>query len=526
MDETSYSYDEIPYPSHPFEATHPDHIYTLARLFKLEAKLPDNARVLELGCAGGGNIIPLAAQMPNCEVVGVDLSSRQIDDGKKIVEALGLKNISLRAQDFQSIDESFGQFDYILCHGVFSWVPPFAQQRILEVCQERLTDNGVGYISYNCYPGWFMRGMIRQMMLHHVGNIQEPKGKIQQARALLNFLVESTEGQETPYAKIVKSELDLLAKHPDSYLFHEHLEENNRPMFFYEFVEMAKNHKLQFLGESSLASMVTNNLPTKAAEALSKLTNDVHHRGQYTDFVTNRMFRQSLVCREGVKLNRNLDLERIQDGYFTGNIRVEGEVEAHELLSPEKEVTFKCANGRKLQTKHPVLKALILSIGESWPAAKTIGEIREDVQKKLAETLTVGATQEASLSNVISSNLMQLLVRGDIECKLVKDRFTTAVSEKPSVSPLARYQATGGGAITTLRHGMFGPDALTRLLLPSIDGTKSQQDIAAFLNSLIDSGKVNVNVQGDGKIDMPTVTKSTVEKVLEVLRKAALLLPA
>jgi tRNA G46 methylase TrmB len=111
----TYSYDDIPYPSHPFEASHPDHLYTMARLFALDALPPDTASVLELGCAGGGNIIPLAVGMPNSRIVGVDLSSKQIADGQKTVDALQLKNIQLIAKDFQSIDESFGQFDYIIC---------------------------------------------------------------------------------------------------------------------------------------------------------------------------------------------------------------------------------------------------------------------------------------------------------------------------------------------------------------------------------------------------------------------------
>ncbi len=281
--ESTYSYDEIPYPSHPFESTHPDHIYSLAKLFALEPTIPDDASILELGCASGGNIIPLAVQMPKARVVGVDLSSRQIADGQAKIDRLGLKNITLHVQDLQKVDASFGDFDYILCHGVFSWVPPEAQNRILEICKERLTPNGVAYISYNAYPGWFMRGMIRQMMLHHISNIPDPPTKIKQARALLSFIVDSTEGQDTPYAKILKSELDLLGKHPDSYLFHEHLEENNRPLFFYQFMELAKSFDLQFLSESSLASMITSNLPPKAAEALTKLTNDVLHRSQYTD---------------------------------------------------------------------------------------------------------------------------------------------------------------------------------------------------------------------------------------------------
>ena len=266
----SYSYDDVPYPSHPYQATHPDHIYSLARVFKFDAKVPDDSTVLELGCASGGNLIPMAVQIPTAKFIGVDLSSKQIDEGRATIQSLGLKNIQLLDINFDDINESFGQFDYILCHGVFSWVPPNAQKRILEICRDRLSPKGVAYISYNAYPGWFMRGMIREMMLHHIKKISDPKQKTTQARALLAFLVASTEGQTTPYAQCLKEELDLLSKHSDAYLFHDHLEENNHPMFFYEFMEMAKEHGLQFMSETNLSGMITSNLPPKAAEALTK----------------------------------------------------------------------------------------------------------------------------------------------------------------------------------------------------------------------------------------------------------------
>ncbi|AMV30640.1 tRNA (guanine-N(7)-)-methyltransferase [Pirellula sp. SH-Sr6A] len=520
--ESTYSYDEIPYPSHPFEATHPDHIYSLAKLFQLQPTLPENARILELGCASGGNIIPLADQFPNATVVGVDLSSKQIADGQKIVQALGLKNIRLIADDFQAINEAYGDFDYILCHGVFSWVPPVAQQRILEICQERLTPHGVAYISYNAYPGWFMRGMIRQMMLYHVSNLPDPASKIQQARALLSFIVASTEGQTTPYAQVLKSELELLGKHPDSYLFHEHLEENNRPMFFYQFMEMAKGLGLQFLGETSLASMITSNLPPKAADALSKLTTDVYHRSQYTDFVTNRMFRQSLLCRADVKLDRHLSPSRMEGVRYAGNIKLE-DPSLMNNLSPEVEVAFKCPNGRKLQTKHSALKALMFALVEAWPKSMDVPELCKIVEKKLSELVVVGERESISISQLVTTNMLQLVVRGDVEFRCVPDRFVTELSSTPKVSALVRLQASQGGPVTTQRHSMVNLDPLTRLITQEVDGTKTHGQLADHLASLAEQGKVNINIKGGQNVDMKSIHTMTIDKVLAQLRQHSLL---
>src|SRR5690606_28840927 len=116
-------YDAVPYDSHPFPQTAVEHLQALAYLFGLDAPPPQQARVLELGCAAGGNLIPFAARHPESRALGVDLSSVQIGQGVQALAHTGLTNIELRALNITRIDASFGRFDYIICHGVYSWVP-------------------------------------------------------------------------------------------------------------------------------------------------------------------------------------------------------------------------------------------------------------------------------------------------------------------------------------------------------------------------------------------------------------------
>lgn len=520
---STYSYDAVQYPSHAYEATHPDQLYTLARLFHLQPTLPDESTVLELGCASGGNLIPVAAQMPGARFVGVDLSVKQIAQARTTVDQLGLKNIDFRAEDFCGVDDSYGTFDYILCHGVFSWVPPEAQQRILEICRDRLNPNGVAYISYNAYPGWFMRGMIREMMLHHIKNIADPAERIKQARALLAFIVASTEGQNSPYAQFLKQEMNLLSKHSDAYLFHDHLEENNHPMFFYQFMDMAKSHGLQFLSESNLASMITSNLPQKAAEALTKLTNDIYQRSQYTDFVTNRMFRQSLLCHSDCKINRHINEKSMEAAYFCGRFQPEDQSKVQDV-TPNVEISFKCANGRGIKTSHPALKALMFTLNDAWPTALSLNQIFERIERRLSESLVVGETERVHPSVVCTGQLLQMLVRGDVEMRYLPDRFAEKVDERPKASTYARHQSQSEGLVTTLRHGTLQLDPLSRLLLPMIDGTRTRAQLADYLSEMASSGKVKINVQGTGEVDMERIHRAAIDKVLEQMRSSALLM--
>src|SRR5262245_10234755 len=117
------TYDEMPYDSYPYIQTHPSRLAVIATLFGMNPPAVEKCRVLELGCASGGNLIPMAEMLPASEFVGVDLSGRQIADGQRIVDALGLSNITLRHASILDVDESYGPFDYVICHGVFSWVP-------------------------------------------------------------------------------------------------------------------------------------------------------------------------------------------------------------------------------------------------------------------------------------------------------------------------------------------------------------------------------------------------------------------
>jgi SAM-dependent methyltransferase len=190
------TYNEIPYESRPFPQSHPDRLATLGRLFRMSPAPVTRCHVLELGCASGGNLIPMAYHLPGSKFVGVDLSERQVAMGDEAIEHLGLKNIRIQHASIMDVDSSWGVFDYIICHGVYSWVPDEVQAKILKIASENLAPEGIVYVSYNTYPGWHMREMIRHMMLYHANQFQETQERIDQARALVDFLAESVSAED------------------------------------------------------------------------------------------------------------------------------------------------------------------------------------------------------------------------------------------------------------------------------------------------------------------------------------------
>ncbi|MBC7911996.1 MAG: methyltransferase domain-containing protein, partial [Pyrinomonadaceae bacterium] len=245
-DALSESYEEVLYPSYLHVQTQPDRLATMAAFYGMQPAPVEKCRVLELGCSDGSNLIPYAFHLPESEFIGIDLAARSVAIGQKRIEALGLKNVQLRVFDVMDVDESFGQFDYIVAHGLFSWVPPEVREKILDICRRNLSPQGVAHVSYNAYPGCHFRDMTREMMLFHVRNVTDPQERIVQAIALIKFLSESF-AETDLYRMFIKNELESLLERRQEQIFHDDLEQFNQPYYFHQFIEKAAAHDLQFL---------------------------------------------------------------------------------------------------------------------------------------------------------------------------------------------------------------------------------------------------------------------------------------
>src|SRR5215831_9257249 len=102
----------------------------------------DRCRVLELGCGDGGNLIPMAYRLPGSEFVGLDRGERGIEAGRAMARAARVSNIDLRCLDILDTGSELGKFDYIIAHGVYSWVPELVQERLLAICRTHLNPQG------------------------------------------------------------------------------------------------------------------------------------------------------------------------------------------------------------------------------------------------------------------------------------------------------------------------------------------------------------------------------------------------
>lgn len=497
---TEARYDSFIYPRLSFRQPHPEVMAARAALFGLTPPSLNTFRFLEIGCATGTHLIGLASAYPNATFVGIDLSANQLKIAQDDVAAVGLTNVKFQHASVTDIDESWGKFDFIMTHGVYSWVPPEVQTHILRVCRENLTDNGIAYVSYNCYPGWHVKGIMRDLMVYQSRFAERDQDKLAQGKSILAYLAANAPADQ-PFTKLLQTEAEFIAKADDHYLLHEHLEEHNAPLYFYQFAERATKQNLKYLGDTELYTMFPVGL-NEAAQKQISATPDQVRLEQYLDFVRNTSFRRSLLVRDEQNVSYSANAESLSTMRFAAAFVKKGRYHKTDEL-----VQYQAATGsQQLNISGAVAKNGLEVLAEAWPMSLSLDDWIGRVQQVGAK---VGA--RAFGDDAVRATLLQVAwvahTHGLLEVRVEPEPYAGPknLPERPTVSAFARYQAANGQRLVSLRNEMLEGDSSFLFLLQLLDGTRTQQDLEAELSKAIAEGsmkaepkkpgeKVNVNV--------------------------------
>ena len=507
------AYDRVPYPKVTHPETHPRNLEAMAALFGMRPRAVTAARVLELGCASGWNLASPASDFPGSQFLGVDYSGAQIADGQAFISRLGLRNMELREASILDVDSSWGRFDYIICHGVYSWVPPAVRDRVLAICSENLAAQGVALVSYNASPGWQLRGMVRSMMLFHVRKETDPLKRAAESRRVLDVMARACP-EESAYGRVLRSEREMLSRCTDEYLLHDHLEENNHPVFFTQFIEHAASKKLQYLGETRLSSMVSGSLGEEVREFLSSCS--ILEYQQYLDFLRNRSFRRTLLCHADIPLDRRFDPGLMGAFHFSLRNRIE-----HRSEDRDSALEFEL-EGMRVRADQEVPKAAIRHLADCWPTYLSFGELLSHVRTNSGSRKEGTSGEEAELAAV----LMSLLKAGSLEAFVHPPQFSSEISSHPVAAPLVRLQALESDKVTSRRHRPVRLDALGRRILPMLDGGHDKNALLRSIQKDLRAGSLTIT-RKDGVRHQPGMEGLTrlVDALLDFFRDEALLLP-
>ena len=513
------AYNEVPYPSAAHVQTHPDRLATIAALFGMQTPPVERCRVLELGCGDGTNLIAMAYALPRSTFLGIDLATRPIAEGNRAITELGLPNVRLEERDISDFNAAPGSFDYIIAHGVYSWVPATVRDRLLGICHESLSANGVAYVSYNAYPGCHLRDMTREMMLFHVRGYSAAKEKIAQGRGLLKFLAGSKKEPDL-YHLILEKEFDKAAERTDAAFYHDDFGPISHPVYLHQFLAHAAQHSLQFLGDAMFNEMHPENYTPPVLAALQCLDDDIIAREQYLDFLMCRRFRRTLLCHSEVPLDHKARPDVIAGFHAAADIQP---------VSPERDIQspvieeFRAQRGASIQTNRSLDKAALSYLGKCWPRSVHFSEL-EAAAQRLAFSAEPDCKQNTA---ALCDLLLRTYAAGIVELHCWAPPLVTQVSDRPVASPVARLENRLGKRVTTLRHtGLELSDEISRALLELLDGTRDLEALVDSLTGSVEAGNAQVRCEGEPVKEparVRAILASELPLALERLARCALL---
>ena len=487
------SYDDIPYNSRPVPETHPCRLAALGALFGMEPCDLKEARVLEIGCANGDNLIPHAINNPNGQFVGIDLSKVHIEEATKYVSGLALNNIEFHNCSIADVNDNFGKFDYIICHGVFSWVPEYIRIKILTVCSKNLNKNGIAYISYNTLPGWNMHSTLRDLMLYHTRSAVNYDDKIAQSTMLLNFIkdYQINSNNSNWHVNFLKKEATkLLTEQKVNYWFHEHLEKHNKAYYFYEFINKVKKHNLQYLSDCYLLGMNLNE-QSEAIRIALQWSNDIVKTEQYYDFINNRLFRETLVCHDSISLTRkiyNYDISRFN---MVSNLTPSVSLAQIDINDQSQSVKFFYNMDENdenvfLTATSPIRKAIYYSFSENVNNPLDFNELATIANKKLK------SDRLNEVKNEFLSCAINLVFRGYITITFQKNNINNINKNKPCISKFNFYRVrnTSKLEVTNIMHQNVVINFFEKTAFKYMDGKNNKTKICDLILQDFDDQKI------------------------------------
>jgi SAM-dependent methyltransferase len=462
-------YDTVAYAAQANRQTHPTHLATVATLLGLSPPDVTSARVLEVGCNDGANLLPMAATLPGARFTGCDISSRSIAAARRAASELGLGNVEFVQADLATLRDGGEPFDYIIAHGVYSWVPADVRDALFGLAQRRLHRDGILFVSFNVYPGCHVRQAAWEMLRYHVRNTGDPRARLDEARAFAALVAEPSVAQ-TEVDGLLRQELAKLAAQSDSALFHDDLGVPNDPVYFHQFTGHLARYDLAYLGEAKLSMMTAAGLTPRVQQFLANM--DRLAREQYLDFVRLRRFRQSLVCRGDANPSGVPAHERAAAMHAAApTTLVRAAVEGKAFAEPP-----------AADPSARAIRRLLQWLVEQAPRVVPVREA--------AQWLDVNAPEDAAAARPAPALLAEACYAGMIDLYTHPPPLAASAGERPVASAIVRWQAARQPGITNLRHEpMRVDDPHALALLALMDGTRTRDDLAAALASRLPEGE-------------------------------------
>ena len=475
--------DKVLYPGGAWQYSHPDRLATNAWLFGMSPASVAECRVLELGCGAGQNLIPMAYVLPQARFLGIELAARPVDHGRNVIAELGLTNIELRQLDIRSIARELGEFDYIIAHGVYTWVPSEVREGVLRIFGTNLAPQGIAYLNYNTMPGGHIRAIVRDMMLYRLRGFADPENHIPEAVRLVRTLID-LQPDASPYGALLKEELERLERNPPDVLYHDDLAEGHTSVYLHEVLEAASKHGLQYLCESRLADVHIGRFPTAIQSALGQLGANQVDREQYFDFLVCQKYRRTLLCRDEVTLTPTIHPRRMQAlGAASSTRPVSRPLDLTEGVAAR----FCGPDDTTMDTGDALVKIALVLLNEGWPKVVGFADLLRGVRERIGRVGDPPSAEEQEFAMFLASTY----AAGFVDLHMWEPDFTPTPGETPRASAHARYEVTSKNWVTGLRHNTIHmDDPVSARVLHLLDGSHDRNSLLDKVNASMREGKL------------------------------------
>jgi SAM-dependent methyltransferase len=511
-------YDKTFFRSKLHRGRHIESIHTNCFLRGIQTEIPHNARVLEIGCATGHALFPMALEYPQATFVGVDPSDLQIKEAKLICDKLKLSNIDFRCGTAQQVLSDGEKFDYILCHGVVSWIPSSEVDSILTAIKKCLSSKGVALVSYNVSPG----SQIRQSFWSHIKQIVSSAGSVEKIRSLLSDLRSIIEfDYERPYQVLLYQELTRILSESDSYLVHEVLAEHNNAFSYQDFEQKISQFGLTQLLDvkphrNGMNRLNSSFVPDEAYQAFSRLQNNLLSSDILLDGTTGLPFRESIITT--IEVSNSSDYKNDQINFeklYTLSYAL-ASCQILEEQDQEGSLAIQASSGRIEKIKHPLLKDIFSLLSSVSPNFVPFSLI----QSKFPN--------EDPL--LIARALSECINREIILVSSYPPSMATSVYAHPNTTEYLRFQSGKEEAVTftSLRYETVEVDPLAAKFVQHLDGQTDKDSLLNLVRVWLTSGQGKIRADGIVVEDLSEIEQNLptlVESTLQTLRKGGILLP-
>jgi SAM-dependent methyltransferase len=289
----------------------------------------------DLGCGQGVTTVILAATHPRGRFVGIDLMPEHIAHARRFAAETGIANVEFRCADFADASLKFPAFDYIVSHGVYSWVDAAAQAALRQFIDRHLASRGLVYLGYNAMPGWAAELPFQRLLVELGRGL--PGDSAMRFSAAAEIVRRVAARSPSLMASRNASHLDeLIARYALAYLAHEYMGRHWQPLFVTEMREAMASIGLSPAGSASLAdNFDLFVLGRRDREAIAGIA-DPDGREIARDFLMHKQFRRDVFSRDGDELSDDERHDRIVATCYAvarppGEIEYEVETEAGKL---------------------------------------------------------------------------------------------------------------------------------------------------------------------------------------------------